>query len=478
MLIDLSISTFISFDRSFIGNYYFCSQKSKPEPVIVMRNIVLLATEAKGADDSMAVAYPQAVQVASDAACRLLEAGLPIECCVIPFITCTGHLIQFGVVQLLPQSYPMAFRLSSELSLLVRVDRIKISSMLWSLAQHLQEMSEIALTAIRAAPKSPSTGFQRALLDQDAHFFKPVFTKWIDMAPKISKQHHRSLHLNYQLCHCMDIFKNLSQLESVCAPIGMMAMPNRYDQERFHSFVSSKIEGFKASYKDFIGGATEEEVFLPGHPILIFPNLQILGWKNCTEDNISPDLYGNREAFISALSGVLEEVGNRGVIHLDLRLENIFYRVRNGNFEIKIIDWNDAMFLDDPIPPEYYQEMQENTSKYPSNISVASREFHVHSLQRINQILQQVEESTVGEELSKMTLADKGVNIQTSISNVTKSSMKVMKVTPLQGINKWNKEKLQEESQKRGLDTTGTKEILKNRIVDYENKKEQGGKRP
>ncbi len=69
-----------------------------PQPAIIFREILLLATEAKEADASPLVFYAQVVQIASDAACFLVERGLSIEMCVVPFIVCYGYNIQFGVV--------------------------------------------------------------------------------------------------------------------------------------------------------------------------------------------------------------------------------------------------------------------------------------------------------------------------------------------------------------------------------------------
>ena len=38
------------------------------------------------------------------------------------------------------------------------------------------------------------------------------------------------------------------------------------------------------------------------------------------------------------------------MVHLDIRLPNLFYVMDDGVLSIKVIDWDDSVLLGDPIP--------------------------------------------------------------------------------------------------------------------------------
>mmetsp|Transcript_11081 Transcript_11081/g.11944 ORF Transcript_11081/g.11944 Transcript_11081/m.11944 type:complete len:434 (-) Transcript_11081:393-1694(-) len=360
------------------------------QPAIIFREVLLLATEAKGVDASPLVAYAQVVQIASDAACFLLERGLSIEMCVVPFIVCCGYNIQFGVVELIPLSFPVAYRLTTELNMLVRSDREKISSMVYAIVHHLLRMKKAYNEAsLSKTPLTKTSKTPRGYLEEN-YFFKPVLSKWIDLLLSPSEESHQNpqYFLNFQLTHTMDIFRKLSTLEElkdkICFPVGIMGFPNPNDQRNFYNFIMISLRKFKTTF------INDDESYTPGHPILIFPTLSSnYGWRHTIESEITdPILLENRHDFLLCLQECLSQVYEAGVVHLDIHLENIFYRMYDKRMEIILIDWNDALFREDFIPDAYYWKMQENRYKYPAGIKFATDQFHVHSINRLKDLLE------------------------------------------------------------------------------------------
>lgn len=87
--------------------------------------------------------------------------------------------------------------------------------------------------------------------------------------------------------------------------------------------------------------------------------------------------------FVDSLRTVLDHVLAAGVVHMDVRLTNLFFIRENGVFRIRLIDWDDSLLLGALIP----EDMRAKLGLYPgfpsADITHAGRECHESMLKSI-----------------------------------------------------------------------------------------------
>ena len=93
------------------------------------------------------------------------------------------------------------------------------------------------------------------------------------------------------------------------------------------------------------------------------------------------------EQFLSQLEVVLAQFIDAGVVHMDIRLPNLFYHVQDkSTLLIKVIDWDDALLLGARIPGDMKRAFQ-GAPQFPSNSSIADGACHDHMVSVMQQEL-------------------------------------------------------------------------------------------
>lgn len=78
---------------------------------------------------------------------------------------------------------------------------------------------------------------------------------------------------------------------------------------------------------------------------ILFPNLEQYGYKIGL-----PRDANHRQLYLSELRKAMVAFHNVGVAHIDFFLSNIMWKVKEGgDFSLKVIDWDAAHFLEEPI---------------------------------------------------------------------------------------------------------------------------------
>jgi hypothetical protein len=95
-----------------------------------------------------------------------------------------------------------------------------------------------------------------------------------------------------------------------------------------------------------------------------------------------------RSSFFRKVEDAVEAMALAGVCHLDIRLSNVFFRVQKseeGKEEeeevfIKVIDFDFAYFMDQPLPDYFLAMVTNSDNAYPEHITVANAEWSQHML--------------------------------------------------------------------------------------------------
>jgi serine/threonine protein kinase len=80
---------------------------------------------------------------------------------------------------------------------------------------------------------------------------------------------------------------------------------------------------------------------------LVYRNLTLLGFKTGAPNRIlCPDIF---KRYLQALGKAVDAIGAAGVIHGDLYISNVMYKIdsQDGSVKIKIIDWDSAHCLEE-----------------------------------------------------------------------------------------------------------------------------------
>jgi hypothetical protein len=372
---------------------FFCaSRTSSPEPVLMFAwndsCAGLIASEAKSISASLFTSMCQAVQMASDCALNMLQYLEP-ENIVVPYIICSGFSVQFGVVYLMQNSYPCAVTLSEELSLLNAIQVRVINQWIVALSKFCKKMMQQLVERGRSNAKMIPIDSIRVEINKD-FLFKPIVVS--DTKYATSKANYL-MHIFYKLW-------NSNARQYVQFPVGTMGYPHR--SPKFVNFLKNKFKLIAIMSKKDDDEYYCSVVDQPGHPIFVYENLLLNetdGWNESsilegTQDTIL------KEKFVMVLEAALKEIEAAGVIHLDLRLPNIFYREikpitsvlcnesSESLVEIRIIDWDDCLLIEDQVDRSLYYAMQ-NDHRYPhgEEFQRAIPQYHQFFLQKIKEML-------------------------------------------------------------------------------------------
>lgn len=115
-----------------------------------------------------------------------------------------------------------------------------------------------------------------------------------------------------------------------------------------------------------------------GYPIVVYPRLDAVWTRGDALLHEPSD--GVLGMFIDAVTKACGLFVAAGIIHMDLRLYNIFYRVEPGvdgsaaAVHIRVIDWDDSVRLNEYVPEEFLQNFRLNT-RFPRQ-PLATHEYH------------------------------------------------------------------------------------------------------
>eukprot|EP01033_Poteriospumella_lacustris_P014477 gene14477-10351_t len=123
----------------------------------------------------------------------------------------------------------------------------------------------------------------------------------------------------------------------------------------------------------------------PGYPIVVYPRLEESRWRfagttyfvegvpPCSTVDV-PRQY--RASFYDKVCRVVDLMAEAGVCHLDVRLNNLFYRVEeNGEVNIKVIDFDFAWRMNHQLPAVFREWIDDTRNAFPKNVHVAGRQW-------------------------------------------------------------------------------------------------------
>ena len=417
--------------------FFFAKSSSLSEPVVMFRwddtSVGLIASEAKALDASMYQTYAQAVQVASDCAVNLgllfAACGISTQDIIVPFITTSWDVMQFGAVYLMDNYYPSAVLLSSQLSLNCRTDMLQICYWIIALAQHCYHMGNMleplcakvneessppalyttsssssvkrvkptplakgTTSSIRGTLKSPSSldYYETAsvcLPSSGKYFYKPL-TLTTENSPESFRALLSGLMSRfYDLYH----FSNTAVRDLVVFPEGIIAYPDKY-QDDIKAFLRQEFQTL-CQLKSIDENSYETASYCTaGYPIVLYPMLDPSIWTRSDALLKEPnDILVSM--FIDSVKVACELFTSAGIVHTDLRLYNIFYRVDYSEcnksidmVHIKVLDWDDSVRLNEHIPRELLQ-CRESDGRFPARLTVATGEYHMFFVQALEEQL-------------------------------------------------------------------------------------------
>lgn len=153
-----------------------------------------------------------------------------------------------------------------------------------------------------------------------------------------------------------------------------------------------------------------------GYPIVVYKRLDTTEWKQGDELLLLESENRSQivQLFLSSVARACKLIEQAGIIHTDLRLYNIFYRVTTPSSDsdaidaalvnasisaagsghpelsvsIKIIDWDDSVRINEAIPQELLDDRYEDL-RFPQDPSfdVATAAYHEFFLESLKQEL-------------------------------------------------------------------------------------------
>ena len=391
---------------------------TSPEPVIFAKynstGAGLLTSEAKGLDASLLMSFSQAIQMASDCAlhlCRSFGQIFNQSNVIVPFILCSWEHFQFGCVYLMPQSFPCAVLLSSALNAGVPSERRQIARWGVALADHCRRMGGLIYMQYYASSSQGGPLCKKTKIS--AHFSSSSSSSgctaslssnsFVACSRLLYKPIEDTRFPRATLCRLLAVFYMLQRgnkqcQAAVCFPEGVVGLPMKLEgfQVKFHAFILRKLKAFHLlKDPDGIEFPCDSEgdparvmldgqlgVYGIGHPIVVYPSLDPTHWKPAATELVKEEKRV-RDQFLSQLKVVLSQFIAAGVVHMDIRLPNLFYHVEEDyTILIKVIDWDDALLLGACIPGDMMRAFQ-GASQFPSNSIIADGACHDHMVSAI-----------------------------------------------------------------------------------------------
>lgn len=272
--------------------------------------------ENKGAEGSILGAVSQAVASSTNMQISLLQRGLPRERCVIPVVGNTGLCMVFGVSIVLYPSFPTFIPLSKRLDLSDPYER-KVA------AAYLKKANDWAQALGKEVLNLPSAHIGAALpatiaLDTSAYFVKVINADVYERGFGLFSDDAHHLCIQSGLVHMVEALNRLYESSSARQYVEFPLAVRTPDSGK--------------------GGCDKYEV--------IYRNLVRLGFRTGAPHRIHhPKQY---DSFVEVLKKAVAAVWEAGVIHGDMYISNVMYKVSEcGAVDIKIVDWDAAHCIDE-----------------------------------------------------------------------------------------------------------------------------------
>lgn len=272
---------------------------------------------------------------------------------------------------LIEHSYPCAVLLSRKLSFAIDKDKEEMVRWIHALAQHIKAV--IKMISEQTAVKS--SGKQLVALNREHYILKPVP---LDIDQARVRGWVTDLLVLFQTLwnrpECRDI---------VVFPQGVIGFPTDKDQP----FAAELCNELRYVYDKKVSAPPSLEDYKAGWPILVYENLELSGWIRAdlllkehkvsanvashTYKTASNDISTLRKLFIQSLKNAVQRLKEAGVVHIDLRIYNIFYKVTKDRSDepevlIKIIDWDDCL-LEGRTIRKTIRDARNDDARFPPN---------------------------------------------------------------------------------------------------------------
>ena len=138
----------------------------------------------------------------------------------------------------------------------------------------------------------------------------------------------------------------------------------------------------------------EEQCVVVGFPVVVYGLLTPTVWTRATGMRYAhvEEAAQIRGLFLERLGEVLEQVAAAGIIHTDLRLPNLFYRIarlENGtpvSVDVRIIDWDDSLHVGATVPQQLL-DVRSGRADFPDSnaawAKVAQAQYHAFFLREL-----------------------------------------------------------------------------------------------
>ena len=302
--------------------------------------------------------------------CKMYPSLFKAGSVIVPFILAGWEGYQFGCVYLLEESFPCATLLSRVLNQSVPSDQTEICRWGVALGNHCKRM-KIKLSTLSVVHSTISAQSQLKL--QDSGFLYKIIRS-------------KGFFARSALAHVMSVFYRLDSIpnsdkNSICFPAGVIGLPSVYHQPLLLNYVVRQLKMFPRC--DIEMDEDSPKDYDAGHPIVLYRQLEAI-WQ--LAEKIENETDGVINSFLDELTRLLDVFVTVGVVHMDIRLSNIFFKVQEDNtVHIVVIDWDDALMLNDVIPG--YLHSSDRSILIPHNFVYATREVHQYFVSQLRRSL-------------------------------------------------------------------------------------------
>jgi hypothetical protein len=264
--------------------------------------------EVKHGTDTPAEGLRQGAPEASNIALHHLALGVDSDDILVPVIASNGYLIQFAAVIMLKESFPVLIALSHVLDM-TNDEQLDEAARLLCCVENIVSIP----LKIDTGTSTPNARVNKAdsMKLSDAFHQKPLHT-FFAATGNIQTSLHRYFKIMARL-HEREMCRPF-----VCFPICVREFE---DNVKVSSIVFPKLTGYS--------------IGLPETPEL-------------------------RTLFIQQLKVAISAFHAAGVVHMDLYLSNVMWRIGEDSIvEIKVIDWDAAHFVDEDLQREVRMRLED-----------------------------------------------------------------------------------------------------------------------
>ena len=304
-LSDLGLKNGVATDGSFPFGYFHTA----PVSSLANRDNKFITTSILECKDSAAApdaGHGEGIAEATAAAVEMARVGIPPEHIVVPVFTTTGGLAQIGAVYMLKPSLPSVCFVTPALRLSIEEEAIKAAKIVVAMALHAEQVQNYVEKNKDLTPKPDVT----MRCDSDVYHFK-LMNDFFSCcgAGKHSQSILRYLHRT----------NPLAGMSYACLPKAIRLRDDSFCHE--DALVFDKLVGYT--------------IGLPADS-------------------------NDRKALVAEIEAVVQDMHQKGVIHMDLYLSNIMWKKKsNGSFSIRLIDFDAVHTLGEVLTAAAMKQLAE-----------------------------------------------------------------------------------------------------------------------